>query len=133
VAVFAYSTLFLDSRVAGLDGLKVPISDLVRNLASFTQTTVQDKTGLAGTYDANLQTALQQQLGLKLEPHSGPVELLIIDHAERPGDSTPLSLARGKSASHSFDSCIGHDSTRRLISPVTKSPRKYHLWSGTFT
>jgi Protein of unknown function (DUF3738) len=85
------------------------------------------------TAPTNLQTALQQQLGLKLEPHSGPVELLIIDHAERPGDSTPLSLARGKSASHSFDSCIGHDSTRRLISPVTKSPQKYHLWSGTFT
>jgi uncharacterized protein (TIGR03435 family) len=75
---------------------------------------VHDKTGLAGKYDinlswtspsmpaapvprsdakgqsavrpsdANLQTGLQQQLGLKLEPHVGPVDLLIIDHAERP-------------------------------------------------
>jgi uncharacterized protein (TIGR03435 family) len=32
-------------------------------------------------------TALREQLGLKLEPGKAPVELLVIDHAERPGDN----------------------------------------------
>lgn len=32
-------------------------------------------------------TALQEQLGLKLEPQKGPVEILIIDSIERPSDN----------------------------------------------
>ena len=35
----------------------------------------------------NLFTALQEQLGLKLEPQKGPVEQLIIEHVEKPSEN----------------------------------------------
>jgi uncharacterized protein (TIGR03435 family) len=78
--------------------------------------TVLDKTGLSGKYEVTLQwlpedqlspgtaygaqataapsdsgpsiyTALQEQLGLKLESAKGPVEFLVIDHVERPSEN----------------------------------------------
>jgi len=81
--------------------MAVPLEYLATNLAYVLGRTVIDKTGLAGkhsytvTYtpddappaDANspsIFTALQEQLGLKLESAKGPVELLVIDHAEKP-------------------------------------------------
>jgi uncharacterized protein (TIGR03435 family) len=66
------------------------------------QQPVIDKTGLEGRYkidlkfsaeppggdqvfeDPDLETALQQQLGLKLETHKGIVETFLLDHIERP-------------------------------------------------
>jgi uncharacterized protein (TIGR03435 family) len=65
---------------------------------------VLDKTGLTGTYEFTLKytpdtaappqpggadapfllTAVQEQLGLKLESGKGPVEIIVIDHIERP-------------------------------------------------
>jgi len=58
---------------------------------------VIDQTGLEGEYEINLdirpdsgsdaftiwQRALQEQVGLKLENRKGPVEMLVIDHAEK--------------------------------------------------
>ncbi len=59
-----------------------------------------DRTGLIGAWDVHLvwspdanpdddtgpsiYTALQEQLGLKLESTKGPVQVLVIDHVERP-------------------------------------------------
>ena len=73
---------------------------------------VLDQTGLSGTFDFSLEwtpeargplspgvdsppdqsgptflQALKDQLGLKLESTKGPVELLVIDHVERPSEN----------------------------------------------
>jgi uncharacterized protein (TIGR03435 family) len=67
---------------------------------------VADRTGLTGSYDLNLRVisdgqkpredaepgpslpaALQSELGLKLEKGKGPVEVLVIDHMEKPSEN----------------------------------------------
>jgi len=78
---------------------KMPMSTFGSVLSGYLQGPVTDATGLEGGYDIkfefrpqdaatgegpSLSTALQEQLGLKLETKKGPVEMLIIDHAERP-------------------------------------------------
>jgi uncharacterized protein (TIGR03435 family) len=58
---------------------------------------VFERTGLKGYFDLDLEwapnptddgpslfTAVQDQLGLKLEPTTAPLDVLVIEHAERP-------------------------------------------------
>jgi uncharacterized protein (TIGR03435 family) len=82
-------------------GHLVPMPELASVLQSITSRIVLERTGLAGRYDIDLKwfpgltsvddvagpslfTALREQLGLKLESAKGPVEVLVIDHVEKP-------------------------------------------------
>lgn len=92
-----------------LGGRSMSIGQLRDSLSLLTGRIVQDRTGLKGMYDIDLQyspdagaspdspqsnpsgpslfTALQEQLGLKLESQKGPVEIMVIDHVERPSEN----------------------------------------------
>ena len=90
---------------ARLDGIRsnhMNMTKLATLLSRMTRMPVLDKTGLTGFYQLDLRyanevskvpdeaeagpsilTAVQEQLGLKLESKKGPVEVLVVDHAER--------------------------------------------------
>jgi uncharacterized protein (TIGR03435 family) len=68
--------------------------DIAQTLSPYAERRVFDRTGLEGRYDFDLQwsdipifTALREQLGLKLEPARGPVDVVVIDHVERPTEN----------------------------------------------
>jgi uncharacterized protein (TIGR03435 family) len=84
-------------------GFATPIDMLVATLSNATHRTVVDKTGLTGRYDFVLDwtpdllgapadagsgptifTAVQEQLGLRLESGKAPVDMVVIDHVDRP-------------------------------------------------
>ena len=84
-----------------IKGRGQPVSVLARMLTPFMQRRVEDKTGLTGGFDFDLQfegaaagpgvdansalvTALEDQLGLKLQSARAPVEFVVIDAIERP-------------------------------------------------
>ena len=97
----------------------VPIGPLRAHLSWQLRRTILDETGLSGTYDFTLQlpngvplgidnpsppesyepalsTAIEQQLGLKLEPRKASMEVLVIDHVEKPelqSEATSSKLA----------------------------------------
>lgn len=93
------------SRALGkvvMRGTGVPMADLAGNLGFQLQRIVIDETGLLGRYDfllhwdpdaaedsidPSLPTAMHEQLGLRLKPGRGPVQMLVIDRAERPTEN----------------------------------------------
>jgi bla regulator protein blaR1 len=84
-----------------------PISSFLFFLTGQVQRAVIDRTGLTGAWDIELTfspdgfadpatpqnsgpslfTALQEQLGLRLEPSTGPVQVLVVDRIERPTEN----------------------------------------------
>ena len=93
-----------------LSGRAVTMQQIVDGLSGFTPEprAIVDRTGLAGTYDFSMEwginfegpappgypatdptapsflEALKDQLGLKLDPVTGPIDAIIIDHVEQP-------------------------------------------------
>jgi uncharacterized protein (TIGR03435 family) len=94
-----------------LTSRKVPLSRFANRLTEIVGRPVVDATGLAGEFDIDLDwapvtgefggrgreipndprpsffTALQEQLGLKLEPHKTPINILMVDRAEIPREN----------------------------------------------
>jgi uncharacterized protein (TIGR03435 family) len=86
----------LDLRTNSLD-------ELCGTLQRFLDRPVLNKTGLRGRFNIHLEflrdltpsddpapsifTALQEQLGLKLEPAKGPGEFLVVDSVDRPSEN----------------------------------------------
>jgi uncharacterized protein (TIGR03435 family) len=82
---------------AGMVYRKTPLSRFASFLSAPAGAPVIDKTGLTGTFSFTFQpprasdpaspsifTAIQEQLGLRLEPVKVPADFLVIDHVERP-------------------------------------------------
>ena len=91
------------------------MGDLAGKLGFFLDRPVVDRTSITGRYDftlawtidefqsarlkafpvpqrgngeaPNLFTAIQEQLGLKLEAANAPAEVLVVDHIERPSEN----------------------------------------------
>jgi uncharacterized protein (TIGR03435 family) len=97
----------------GMEGTNVTMNYFAFILSRNLDRNVIDKTGLTARYDLKLQfaregpvkmgpdggrgpieqegptifTALREQLGLRLVPTKGPVDFLVIEHAEKPADN----------------------------------------------
>ena len=105
--------VMLGIPAAQMQGGKIAMAELARSLSMVMDRTVIDRTGFTGLLDIQLSflpdestaamppppsgatsalemkvpsisIALQEQLGLRLESTKGPVEVIVIDHAERP-------------------------------------------------
>lgn len=93
-----------DHNGSELSAHDISMTDLASSLTNQVHRTVIDKTGLAGKYDLGMKwtgddsatqsdvgpsifTALQEQLGLKLQSAKGPVETLVVDSVEMPSEN----------------------------------------------
>jgi len=84
-----------------MTGRHLTMENLTSMLAAQVERPVIDKTGITGQFDIRLEwvpedstetgpsifTAVQEQLGLKLESERAPVQIVVIDHVERPSDN----------------------------------------------
>ena len=96
-------TMLLFGSVGAISGRAMLIDELAAHLTTQMARTVVNRTGLSGEFDIDLhyqstndpdavglaglpavRTAVQDQLGLRLEAGNGPVQVLIVDRAERP-------------------------------------------------
>ena len=99
------------STVGALSGKSIAIAQLATSLTPFLNRLTTDKTGLTGRFDVELTwtpeqfssavataaaddsqgpsifTALQEQLGLRLVPGKGSVDVLVLERAERPSEN----------------------------------------------
>jgi uncharacterized protein (TIGR03435 family) len=105
------------ARIGLITGQKASISQLAETLSAILDRPVLDQTGLDGLFNnvklewvpdetqyqtwgpqaykrsesdpsgASLFTAIQEQLGLKLESGKGPIEVLVIDAAQKPSEN----------------------------------------------
>ena len=98
----------ISSTFARLKYVNRSMADLVRIITNEVDRPVLDRPGLTGGYDFTLEytrtnrdltsidspdadksifSAVQEQLGLKLNPAKEPVDILVIDHAEKPSEN----------------------------------------------
>jgi uncharacterized protein (TIGR03435 family) len=91
----------VNGRHQNVTATRYTMADLARDLRSSlgADRPVIDRTGLTGEYslfleatprrdvelgDISVHTAVQEQLGLKLEPQRAPIEVLVVDRFEKP-------------------------------------------------
>lgn len=111
-----YDFCGVSSRPGVMVGQRVAMPRIASELSAFAGRPVQDQTQLAGSFNFQLTwtpdeyepgdgrakllngapvdtsspsffSAIQEQLGLKLQPKRGRVEILVIDHAENPSEN----------------------------------------------
>jgi len=85
-----------------IDARVITMSRFAEVLSRQMDLPVVDNTGLKGTFNLKLEwapqnektnsgpsvfTALQEQLGLRLESRKMPIEVLVVDHAEKPSEN----------------------------------------------
>jgi len=94
-----------NSQAITFRGTNATMADVAWNMGLALDKPFVDQTGLTGRYDfvlrwspdtarpdnpnapPNVFTAMQEQLGLKLEATKAPVDVLVIDHVDRPSEN----------------------------------------------
>jgi bla regulator protein blaR1 len=91
-------------RIDRIEAVRISMPRLIEIVSEYVGRIVVDKTGFTGMFNFQLEfadeqgatadlsgpsifMALQEQLGLQLKSAEGPVEVLVIDHVERPSEN----------------------------------------------